>query len=188
MTREPLIEPSRRTETRHATLGNTCNHFQKYGMTCNSFDLLLARANGRCELCATPEGETPRGALVIDHFEGAGLFFVRGLICDRCNSVMSRHDRTAAWGPASLPFATKARAYHLAAFERPTPEEFGLADQHIAGRRPYRVKDRPSVFVVRPRSLQLRLDRSMTDVAAKLRRNLTDKQRSRLVELLSKPE
>lgn len=188
MTREPLITPNRRTETRHATPGNACNHFQKYGMTCDDFDRLLARAAGRCELCETPEGETRRGGLVIDHFEGGGLFFVRGLICDRCNSVMSRHDRSAAWGPSSLPWADRARSYHLAAFEQPTAEEFEQADRYIAARRTYGVKDRLYVPVAQPRTLVVRLDRSMTEAADKLHRHLTDRQRARLVELLSKPK
>ncbi|MFD8088708.1 endonuclease domain-containing protein [Streptomyces malaysiensis] len=188
MTGEILPVPNRRTETRHATPGNTCNHFQKYGMTCDDFDRLLSRAAGRCELCETPEGETPRGALVIDHFQGAGLFFVRGLICDRCNSVMSRHDRSAEWGPSSLPWADRARSYHLAAFERPTAEEFERADRYIASRRAYKVKDRPAVPIARPETVVVRLDRSMTVAADKLRRHLTDRQRARLVALLSNPE
>lgn len=183
-----MASPSRRTETRHATPGNTCNHFQKYGMTCDNFDRLLARAAGRCELCETPEAETRRGALVIDHFEGGGLFFVRGLICDRCNSVMSRHDRSAAWGPSSLPWADKARSYHLAAFEQPTPEEFARADEYIASRRAYQVKDRPPLPTATRKTVVIRLDRSMTDAAAKLQRHLTGRQRARLVELLSDAE
>lgn len=187
MTAEISPVPNRRTETRHAAPGNTCNHFQKYGMTCDDIDMLLARAAGRCELCQTPQEETQRGALVIDHFEGDGLFFVRGLICDRCNSVMARHDRSAAWGPASLPWADKARTYHLAAFEQPTPEQFEQADRYIASRRTYQVRDRAYIPVAPRRTVVVRLDRSMTEAADKLRRHLTDRQRTRLIELLAKP-
>jgi hypothetical protein len=157
-------------------------------LTCDDFDRLKARADGRCELCRTPESETVRGGLVIDHFEGRGLFFVRGLLCDPCNSVMPRHDRKVAWGPASLPWKDKARAYHLAAFGRPTPEQLALADEVIASRRPYVVKDRHPIPMARPGALVIRLDRSMTDVAKKLRRHLTDRQRTRLIELLSRAE
>ncbi|GAA2929476.1 endonuclease domain-containing protein [Streptomyces enissocaesilis] len=188
MKKESLIAPTRHTETRHATPGNACNHFMKYGMTCDDFDRLRARAGGQCELCKTPEQETPRGALIIDHFQGAGLFFVRGLICDRCNSVMSRHDRTAAWGPSSLPWANKARAYHLAAFERPSPEEFERAEQYIASRKPYVVKDRILPPVKRPKVPHIRLDRPLSQIATKLRRHLNAAQVARLIELLSKPK
>lgn len=154
-------------------------------MTCDDFDRLLARAAGRCELCKTLEEETQRGALVIDHFEGDGLFFVRGLLCDRCNSVMSRHDRAVAWGPSSLPWKDKARAYHLAAFGQPSLDEFEQADRHIASRRTYHVKDRAYLPVAPRKALVVRLDRSMTETAAKLRRHLTERQRERLIELLS---
>lgn len=179
--------PNRRTETRHATPGNVCNHFAKYGMTCDSFDLLRARAGGRCEICQTPEGQTTRGALVIDHFEGGGLYFVRGLLCDRCNSVMSRHDRHAEWGPSSLPWAERARAYHLAAFEQPSAEEFAQAEEHIASRKPYSVKDRVLPKVKRPKAYYVRLDRPLPEIANKLRHRLSAEQRAQLIELLSKP-
>lgn len=188
METDPVAKPSRRTQNRHATPGNTCNHFMKYGMTCDDYDRLRTRANGHCELCQTPERETPRKALIIDHFQGAGLFFVRGLICDRCNSVMSRHDRAAAWGPSSLPWAEQARAYHLAAFERPTADEFERVEQYIASRRPYEVKSRILPPVKRPKTYYVRLDQPLAEIAAKLRRHLSVEQRSRLIELLSKPE
>lgn len=183
-----MLTPNRRTETRHATPGNTCNHFAKYGMTCNDYDRLRSRANGRCELCETPEAQTVRGALIIDHFQDRDLFFVRGLLCDRCNSVMSRHDRTTTWGPSSLPFKEKARAYHLAAFEQPTPEEFAQAERAIQARRPYAVKDRILPPVKRPKTSYVRLDRPLPQIALKLRRHLKAEQIAQLIELLSKPK
>jgi hypothetical protein len=180
-----LPTPSRRTETRHATPGNACTHFLKYGMTCNSYDRLRRRANGRCELCKTPETRTPRGALVIDHFQAGDLFFVRGLLCDKCNSVMSRHDRKTAWGPSSLPFKEKARAYHLAAFEQPSPEEFAQADQAIHARKPYAVKDRILPHIVRPKVAYIRMDRPLPEIASKLRRNLDAREVTHLIALLA---
>jgi hypothetical protein len=188
MEKESLTTPNRRTETRHATPGNACNHYLKYDMTCADFDRLRARADGRCELCDTPEEKTRRGALVIDHFQGAGLFFVRGLVCDRCNSVMSRHDRTAAWGPSSLPWADKAQAYHLSAFERPTPEEFEQAQQYIDSRRPYVVKDRVLPKVKRPKVPYIRMDRPVKEIATKLRRHLDAEEMAQLIDLLAKPK
>jgi hypothetical protein len=178
---------NRHTETRHATPGNTCNHFQKYGLTCDEYDQLRARSEGRCELCRTPEVKTVRGALVIDHFEGGGVFFVRGLLCDRCNSVMSRHDRTAEWGPSSLPWESKAREYHLRAFGCPNPEEFALAEAYIAARKPYAVKDRVLPKPTRRTKVPyIRLDRSVPQIASKLRRHLDGEQLTKLIELLLK--
>lgn len=143
MDTDSAAAPNRHTETRHATPGNTCNHFQKYGLTCDEYDQLRARSEGRCEICQTPEPKTVRGALVIDHFAGGGAWFVRGLLCDKCNSVMSRHDRAVTWGPASLPWAEKARAYHLNAFGKPSAEEFLLAQEYIDRRKPFSIRDVP---------------------------------------------
>ncbi|WP_434593441.1 endonuclease domain-containing protein [Streptomyces sp. A5-4] len=103
-------------------------------LTCDEYEAMRDRAQERCEICNRPDRETPRGELVIDHFQGGGAWFVRGLLCDRCNSVMQRHDGTAPWGPASRPFAAKARAYHLNAFGAPSKETLQLADAAIHSR------------------------------------------------------
>lgn len=185
MTGNSLPAPNRRTETRHATPGNACTHFVTYGMTCDDYDRLRRRAAGRCELCETPEAQTVRGTLIIDHFQDRDLFFVRGLLCDRCNAVMSRHDRTTTWGPSSLPFKEKARAYHLAAFAQPTPEEFAQAEQAIQARKPYAVKDRILPPAKGPKVSYVRLDRPLAEIASKLRRNLNAAEVAQLIELLS---
>ncbi|MYX33444.1 MULTISPECIES: endonuclease domain-containing protein [unclassified Streptomyces] len=111
-----------------------CTH-DLYRLSCAQYDAMRDRAQDRCEICGVLDRETPRGQLVIDHFEARGVFFVRGLLCDRCNSVMQRHDRSAPWGPRSLPFADKARAYHLNAFGEPGPDRLRRADEAIRNRR-----------------------------------------------------
>ncbi|MFJ9461059.1 endonuclease domain-containing protein [Kitasatospora sp. NPDC101447] len=113
--------------------GRPCQH-ATHRLTYAQYDVLRVRAGDACELCGTPDQETPRGELVIDHFEGGGAFFVRGLLCDRCNSVMARHDSTMPWDPASLPFKDKARAYHLNAVGEPGPEALRRAEAEIARR------------------------------------------------------
>jgi hypothetical protein len=65
----------------------TCHH-EIYGMTCEIFEMLLERSDGRCELCAIPAEQTPRGMLIIDHDGRYASSMVRGLICDKCNSHM----------------------------------------------------------------------------------------------------
>ncbi|MGJ3559001.1 endonuclease domain-containing protein [Streptomyces sp. INA 01156] len=105
-----------------------------YRLTCDEYEAMRDRAQDRCELCGIPDHETPRGQLVIDHFEAQRVaFFVRGLLCDRCNSVMQRHDGSAPWGPASRPFAEKARAYHLNAFSQPGTRSSGSPTRRSAG-------------------------------------------------------
>lgn len=74
----------------------TCNHGSA-GMSCAEFDLLLDRAADHCELCGVHRGDTSRGLLCIDHDHrydrgGTGqrgtVVAVRGLVCDRCNSLL----------------------------------------------------------------------------------------------------
>lgn len=121
---------------RHVAADKICNHFNSYGLLCDEYDQLKERAAGACEICDTPEAETTRGALVIDHFESRDLFFVRGLVCDRCNGVMARHDRKLTWGPATRPFAERARAYHLRSWGA-TEAEVAAADAVIATWKPW---------------------------------------------------
>lgn len=118
--------PSRHTEKRHGTPGTTCVHYLNYALTCDQYDDMRRRANGSCQICQTPEAET-----------------TRGMLCDRCNSVMSRHDRAAVWGPASLPFQERAAKYHRNAYGKPTPEEFQKAADYIATRKPFNIRNVP---------------------------------------------
>lgn len=179
----------RRTDYGHTERFDlNCTH-TLYGLTCEAYDALRDRADDACEICRTPDHQTTRGKLVIDHFQGAGLFFVRGLLCDKCNSVMSRHDRTAPWGPASLPFKDKARAYHLAAWDKPTAEEFALADEYIQSHGVYSpigfpAAARPKVHI-RTGKPYVRLDQGTTRIAQKLRKYLSPEQLARVIALLA---
>lgn len=185
-----MTTPSRRTETRHATPGNACTHFLNFGLTCDDYDRMRERARDSCEICETPEEATTRAQLVIDHFHGGGVWFVRGLVCDRCNSVMARHDRAAEWGPASLPWADKARQYHLNAFGQPTADELRRADQYIQSRTPFTTRGMkfPAPRAARGELPRLRVDRGPQAIANFLRRHLTQKQLDRVIELLSGDE
>ncbi|WP_405759520.1 endonuclease VII domain-containing protein [Streptomyces sp. NBC_01420] len=132
----PLALPAgRRTDYGHDN-GNagTCRHATAYGLTCTQYEAMRDRARDCCELCATPGPETGRGALVIDHFSSKKVSFVRGLLCDRCNALMARHDGTAPWGPSTEHRRDEARTYHLAAFAAPTAEQYARADEVIAER------------------------------------------------------
>lgn len=117
-----LHEPTRKTETRHSASGNTCHHFIYHRLTCDEYDELRLRAAGRCELCNIPEGESGGRRLVVDHFEGGGLRLVRGLICDRCNSIMSCLDGTKPWGPTRHR-EREALQYEAASWHKPTTAE-----------------------------------------------------------------
>ncbi|MFE6785159.1 endonuclease domain-containing protein [Streptomyces sp. NPDC057680] len=117
-----MTTPSRQTETRHHPLGKTCHHFIHHELTCDQYDELRARAGGCCELCGLPEQETGGRRLVVDHFQDGGLRFVRGMICDRCNSTMSCLDGTKPWGPKKI-WETAARTYEARSWQQPTAEQ-----------------------------------------------------------------
>jgi hypothetical protein len=76
----------------HAVEHRSCQH-QAYRLTCEDYDALVKRAEGKCEICRIPAQDTTRGALCIDHDPRYGYFAVRGLLCDRCNTRMRRVDR-----------------------------------------------------------------------------------------------
>jgi hypothetical protein len=69
-----------------------CQHKIEYRMSCDDFDVLYEVARGCCQICKTPEAETTRRQLVIDHLPGYPYIVVRGLLCDACNSLMGRYD------------------------------------------------------------------------------------------------
>lgn len=73
-----------------------CATHRNHRLDCAAFDQLRARAEGRCEQCGTPEADTSRGLLFIDHdarreVAGHGNF-VRGLLCNGCNSRLGQVD------------------------------------------------------------------------------------------------
>lgn len=69
----------------------TCHH-RIYSLTCEAYERLLARAGGRCELCAVPASAVYRGKLLIDHEGRIGWHAVRGMVCPKCNAHMRRVD------------------------------------------------------------------------------------------------
>jgi hypothetical protein len=115
--------PRSRTETRHHPLGRTCHHFQYHRLTCDEYDSLRARAAGRCELCGIAEEEAGGKRLVVDHFELGSARFIRGVLCDKCNAVMSCLDGTKTWGQ-NRSWEARALAYEANAWHQPPPEQW----------------------------------------------------------------
>jgi hypothetical protein len=103
--------PHRLTQTRHSKSGLPCHHFDLHGLTCDEYDDMRKRADDRCEICRTPEAETGGKRLVIGHFQARRMWIVRGLLCDGCNSLMSKFDGTKNWGPRRAEREPLARAY-----------------------------------------------------------------------------
>lgn len=108
---------------RHERRDN-CHHAKEHLITCDEYDALRARAQGRCEICRTPEADTKRGQLVIDHYEDNTTWYVRGLLCDRCNQVMSCHDGHKPWG-ANRKWQQAAAEYASRPFRQPSKTSRG---------------------------------------------------------------
>lgn len=129
--------PTRNTETRHHPKGKTCHHFEFHRLTCDEFDALHARADGRCEICGTPSEKTGGKRLVIDHFQGKGVRFIRGLLCDKCNTVMACLDERKPWG-TNRQWEVRARAYEANSWQRPSAMQVELAERERQWRRDHR--------------------------------------------------
>jgi hypothetical protein len=65
-----------------------CAVHRNYSLTCEEFEALWARAEGRCELCGTDASK-----LVIDHDHRYGMAAVRGLVCTRCNLYIGAFEK-----------------------------------------------------------------------------------------------
>lgn len=70
----------------------TCYTHRLYYLSCEEYEDLWAFARGHCQICRIASEETPRGKLCIDHLRPYGGGMVRGLVCDKCNSLMARVD------------------------------------------------------------------------------------------------
>lgn len=65
-------------------IGHNGTH-EQYALTCDEFEQLVKRAEGRCDRCGVVYPN-----LVVDHDHGLGPRGVRGMLCHRCNSILGR--------------------------------------------------------------------------------------------------
>jgi hypothetical protein len=198
---QEMRETSQVTRATQMTLGarhkasgvGPCQHLVLYGLSCEDYEELRARARGHCEICGIAEGDTPRGYLVVDHFHGddrPGVAFIRGMICDKCNAgVMACLDGLKVWG-ANRKWEAAARAYEANSWHRPSDEarrQMAARTEKLpraaAPRRRWPVARRDTYGV--PEQIDLPLHQGQLVIAKKLRRYLTAKQLARLVELLT---
>jgi Recombination endonuclease VII len=114
----------------------TCHHFAFCGIGCQEYAEIVARANGHCELCGIAEADTQQRRIVIDH-DHREDWMVRGMVCDKCNSLMSKVDGKKAWGPDRSLEAEALRyvanSWHLTRGERyphPVPMEITADVRH----------------------------------------------------------
>lgn len=148
--------------TRHHPEGKTCHHWGEHRLTCDDYDRLRARAAGHCEICGIAEADTPVGKLYIDHAQGGrNTYYVRGLVCAKCNAVMACHDGRKAWG-ANRVWAERAALYAANSFQPPTQRRT------------------PRIRPDRQREIRLPIA-NMSAAATKLRERLTPDELAQLV-------
>lgn len=123
--RNGVLYNMRVTQKRHSATGNPCHHWSYHRLTCDQYDELRARAADRCEICATPEAETGGKRLVVDHFQHGSVRYVRGMLCDKCNALMSCVDGIKEWGE-NRRWEPKAREYVANSWQQPTPEQLAM--------------------------------------------------------------
>jgi hypothetical protein len=161
-----------------------CNHWALYRLTCAEYEDLRAFAGGICGICKTPEADTKRGMLVIDHFHGHGRgWFIRGMLCDWCNtSVMQCLDGIKAWGPRNRPYEATAREYEANSWEQPSEE----ALRQMAGRTEMPRKGARRGFPDRSRlnAIAIPARQGVPAMAERLRYYLTPEEIAGLVEAL----
>ena len=59
---------------------------QKYGISADEYDRLLASQGGGCAICGGVETDSRSRELPVDHDHATGA--VRGILCDPCNRVL----------------------------------------------------------------------------------------------------
>lgn len=69
-----------------------CLHWG-YALSCRTYESLLRRSKGVCEICGLPGFQNARSKLFIDHDPTVGQWAVRGLLCYYCNTYLDKlHD------------------------------------------------------------------------------------------------
>lgn len=61
---------------------------QRYGITGEKYDEMLAAQGGACAICRAPQGDSQYKRLYVDHCHASGT--IRGLLCMACNVGIAR--------------------------------------------------------------------------------------------------
>jgi hypothetical protein len=86
---------------------STCTRHRRYALNCGQWDVILERAAGKCEICGVLAADLAWARLHIDHDPLAGLWAIRGLLCDSCNYRL-RMDRRLPQTPQIVRYLENA--------------------------------------------------------------------------------
>jgi len=88
-----------RNPDKHRVIYRRCNHRvnvrQRFGLSVQQFGVLLASSNGKCAICARPEGRSDRRRLSLDHDYTTGA--LRGFLCSHCNLAIGVFHHDVVW-------------------------------------------------------------------------------------------
>ena len=81
-------------------------HLKQYGITRDDYDAMLSDQGGVCAVCKTPGKTSSRSnRMAVDHDHQTGR--VRGLLCGRCNTLISKLDESPGWIISALKYLGK---------------------------------------------------------------------------------
>lgn len=81
----------------------SCKAHRRYWLTCAQYEGLIAACGNRCQACHRPAAESlPARKLFIDHHQWRGSWAVRGLLCHRCNALLTTDRPDPEWAAEYL--------------------------------------------------------------------------------------
>lgn len=93
-------------------LGINCQHAAYHGIGCDEYAEIVDWVGPHCQICGIHESDTPRGEIVLDHFDEPDRGVphkIRGMLCDKCNALMAKVDGRKKWGDNRLNEAAARR-------------------------------------------------------------------------------
>jgi len=77
---------------------------RRYNITPEEYDEMLHAQGGGCAVCGVGTGRAGR-ALVVDHCHSTDI--VRGILCDRCNTLIGRLEKNRGLLPVILKYLAR---------------------------------------------------------------------------------
>jgi hypothetical protein len=78
---------------------------RKFGITIDQFDEMSAAQDHKCAICLFPALRMPHKVLHVDHCHTTGV--VRGLLCNRCNTMLGHMGDNVAGAMKVLQYVSK---------------------------------------------------------------------------------
>lgn len=121
-----VIKSKRAVERKEAAV-YASKRLERYNMSYEEYEWMLARQGGVCAICFNAETLKSKNgnlkSLSIDHCHSTGM--IRGLLCNSCNSLLGAAKDNTQTLSAALCYLNEARERYVSA----TPEELKRAKE-----------------------------------------------------------